>query len=191
MLQRGLPLLHVRKPHLSFDELLFWTEKISYQHLDRLVIHIPKTIINSNEKVFKQYLQLINSIKAKYWHLSTHNCSFVNNQSRKTLYLSTSVHNRTEFDKLSTYHRRIFLSPVFSSISKKNYHPTIDWKTELQNWKNPMVKKVALGGVTENNIEQIHQMNFDDFALYGGLWLRENPLKIFDLCHKKDQLLFQ
>ncbi len=191
MLQRGLPLLHVRKPNLTFNELLFWIDKISYQHLDRLVIHIPTTVINNNKKVFKQYVDLINSIKAKYWHLSTYNCLLVNNYLSELPYLSTSVHNRTEFDQLSTHHKRAFLSPVFNSISKNNYHSTIDWKTEIANWKNPLVKKVALGGITEDKIEQIHQMNFDDFALLGGLWLRENPLKIFDLCYKKDQLLFQ
>ncbi len=190
MLERGLPFLHVRKPNFSVEQLQNWVESISYQHIDRLVIHIPPSVINNYEEVLKQYLKLINSIKAQYAHLSTTKCSFVNNLTERLPYLSTSVHNSTEYAKLSTRHKRAFLSPVFSSISKKGYHPTVDWQAEIQQWNFPWIQPVALGGITPNRLDQIREMGFRDFALLGTLWQAEDPLKIFNLCYKKDQLLF-
>lgn len=190
MLARGLSLLHVRKPHMSFDNLQKWVEKISYQHIHRLVIHIPPTVINNNEQVFKQYSQLINSIKAGFAHLSTTNCSFVNNYREELPCLSTSVHNSTEYTKLSTQHQRVFLSPIFSSISKTGYHPTVDWQQEIQLWSFPWIKTVALGGITPERLPLVQAMGFDDFAILGAIWLAQEPLKIFDLCHKQDLLFF-
>ncbi len=190
MLARGLPLLHVRKPQLTFDDLQKWVEKVSYQHLHRLVIHIPTPVINNKEKVFKQYVQLINSLRADFTHLSTTNCSFVNNYKGKLPYLSTSVHNSTEYTKLSTQHQRVFLSPVFSSISKTGYHPTVDWQQEIQQWSFPWIQRVALGGITPERLPLVQAMGFDDFAVLGAIWHAQEPLKIFDLCYKQDPLFF-
>lgn len=190
MLKRGLPLLHVRKPNLTFEQLQLWVENISYQHRHRLVIHIPPSVINNKEEVFKQYIELINSIKADFAHLSTTDCSFVNNYKSKLPYLSTSVHNSTEYVKLSTRHKRAFISPVFTSISKRGYHPTVDWQKEIQHWSFPMICPVALGGITPAHIPIIHDMGFGDFALLGTIWQAAEPLKIFDLCYKQDLLLF-
>lgn len=191
MLNRGLPLLHVRKPNFTFEQLQYWIDNISYQHLNRLVIHIPSPIINNNAEVFKQYIELINSLKTQYAHLSTSNCSFVNNYPLKTAYLSTSVHNPTEYHKLSTYHKRVFLSPVFASISKTAYYPTTNWKVEIDQWNYPSIQPIALGGIAPENLKQVHDMGFSDFALLGALWQAQEPLKNFDLCYKQDQLLFQ
>ena len=191
MLERGLPLLHVRKPNWSFDQLQLWVEKISYQHCHRLVIHIPTPVINNTEEVFKQYLVLINNLKADFAHLSTTDCSFVNNYETKLPFLSTSVHNSTEYAKLSTAHRRVFLSPVYTSISKPTYHPTVNWQRELMQWPFPAIHPVALGGITPQRLPSIRAMGFSDFALLGAIWQAEQPLRIFDLCYQQDQLLFQ
>ncbi|MGG5505974.1 MULTISPECIES: thiamine phosphate synthase [unclassified Myroides] len=191
MLNRGLPLLHVRKPSWTFEQLQLWVENISYQHRHRLVIHIPPSVINNKEEVFKRYLRLINSIKADFAHLSTTDCSFVNNYERNLPYLSTSVHNVAEYVKLSTKHKRVFISPVFTSISKSSYHPTVEWQQQIQHWPFPTICTVALGGITPARIGTIHTMGFGDFALLGAIWHADEPLKIFDLCYKQDQLLFQ
>lgn len=190
MLARGLPLLHIRKPHWTFEQLEYWVENISYQHCNRLVIHIPHSVINNSAEVFKQYNQLINSIKAQYAHLSTENCSFVNNSTLELPYLSTSVHNPSALAKLSTRHQRAFLSPVFSSISKSGYHPTIDWSSILQTWRYPWIQTVALGGITPERIPLIQAMGFTDFAVLGAIWQAADPLKNFDLCHRQDLLFF-
>lgn len=190
MLARGLPLLHIRKPHWTFKQLEHYVKNISYQHRNRLVIHIPTLVINNCSKVFKQYSQLINSIKAQYAHLSTENCLFVHNYALELPYLSTSVHNSTELTKLSTKHQRAFLSPVFSSISKIGYHPTVDWSSMLQTWEYPWIQTVALGGITPERIPHIQAMGFDDFAVLGAIWQATDPLKIFDLCYKQDPLFF-
>lgn len=190
MLARGLPLLHIRKPYWTFEQLEHWVEKISYQHRDRLVIHIPTPVINNCTEVFKQYVQLINSVKAQYAHLSTDTCLFVNNYTPELPYLSTSVHNSAERTKLSTRHQRAFLSPVFPSISKRGYHPTVDWTSILQTWEFPWIQTVALGGITPECIPYIQAQGFDDFAVLGTIWQAAEPLKIFDLCHKQDRLFF-
>lgn len=191
MFEKGLPLLHVRKPNMSYEELVKWVNNIDNYYHPYLVIHIPTIVINNNEHVFKQYKALINKINSTYTHLSTTDCLYVNNYSVELPKLSTSVHCISEVNKLSTNIDRAFISPIYPSISKRGYIPTIDWTEELKQRTNNRVTLVALGGITPFHIESIHTMGFDDYALLGTIWEAEQPLKQFELCQYYDQLHWQ
>lgn len=188
MFERGLPLLHIRKPHFSIEQLEKWIESISIRHLKKLVIHIPKQVINTNLKSYQQYITLINSLNSTYVHLSTENCSHVDNKYLKKTKLSTSVHCITELNELSTLYSRAFIGPVFPSISKIGYATNTNWNDELSKRTNYDIELVALGGIIPERIPLIQKMGFDDFAVLGGIWESNQPLNIFEQCLQYDQL---
>lgn len=191
MFEKGLPLLHVRKPNMSITELELWIKNIDKYYYPNLVIHIPNTVINNYNGIFEQDIALINNINSTYTHLSTGNCSFVNNYSGLLPKLSTSAHCITEVNKLSTAIDRVFISPIYPSISKKGYVSTINWKEEIQQRTNFNTTLVALGGITPHRIKELSTMGFDDYALLGTIWEADQPLKQFELCQHYDQLHWQ
>ncbi len=188
MFDKGLPLLHVRKPDFDIETLKLWLKTIDNSHHKKLVIHIPNHVMNTKKDLFQHYLEVINNLNSNYAHLSTNNDALVNNYISYLPKLSTSVHCITEYNKLSTIYHRAFISPIYPSISKKGYTSSLNWAEELTQKTNANTTLVALGGIKPTDIPTIKEMGFDDYALLGSVWLSENPLKTFELCQHYDQL---
>lgn len=191
MFEKGLPLLHVRKPQMSIKEMTKWINNIDKCYHQFIVIHIPIKVINNNILLFEQYKALINKTNSSYTHLSTSNTTLVNNFSLQLPKLSTSAHCITEVNKLSTTIDRVFISPIYTSISKEGYATNLNWIEELKRRTNYNVTLVALGGITPHLIQEVKAMRFDDYALLGTIWNTEQPLKQFELCQYYDQLHWQ
>lgn len=188
MFDKGLPLLHVRKPAMDVKQLITWSELIEKTYHHRLVIHINNIVIN-NWMVEKTYLStLINTINSDFIHLSTSNCSYLLQDINKLPKLSTSVHCITELNQLSIAYNRVFISPIYPSISKKGYSSDKNWEQEIHLRTNHNTTVVALGGITPERIPLLKKMSFDDYALLGAIWQSDNPLKTFELCQYYDQL---
>lgn len=188
MFDKGLPLVHVRKPDFNIETLKLWLKTIDKCHHKKLVIHIPNKVINNRETIFQQYLEVINNLDSDYTHLSTINRTLVNNYISYLPKLSTSIHCISEYNELSTIYNRAFISPIYPSISKPGYASTMNWTEELTQKTTANTALVALGGIKPTDIPAIKQMGFDDYALLGSIWLSENPLKTFELCQHYDQL---
>ncbi|MCC5921946.1 MAG: thiamine phosphate synthase [Cyclobacteriaceae bacterium] len=66
-----------------------------------------------------------------------------------------------------------FLSPIYSSISKLNYNPTLkkdEMLTLLKQAKENNINMVALGGVRKQHLQQIYEMGFYGAAMKGSIW---------------------
>nr|WP_255430975.1 thiamine phosphate synthase [Pedobacter sp. N36a] len=96
--------------------------------------------------------------------------------------LSTSIHSMIDLPDLLHF-KYTFFGPVFQSISKKAYPGMIpaNFKlpltadlnqahTEGTKLSQVHTRVIALGGVTDLKIGQLHQMNFDGAAVLGALW---------------------
>src|SRR5690606_5402167 len=98
--------------------------------------------------------------------------------------LSTSVHTITTFNTLDAIWDYAFLSPVFPSISKKGYgmaHTVLD---DLYLRCNPHVQLVGLGGIDEQNYNQVFTAGADAIALLGAIWNSPQPIQVFDTINK-------
>lgn len=100
---------------------------------------------------------------------------------------STSFHAQQDALASGKPFDYFFCSPVFQSISKKDYLPAENW--DITAWDTELRSKaVALGGITEETITQAKELGFTNFAILGGIWMSENPLKsfekIYELCQK-------
>ena len=106
---------------------------------------------------------------------------------RKGLGLSVTCHTLVELDSLPTWSDRVFIAPVFDSISKPGYISAWD----LENWHVPKglsSEIIALGGVDTLHIPLLRQKGFDGLAVLGALWNHPDPLnKIGQLKRKCEE----
>jgi thiamine-phosphate pyrophosphorylase len=100
---------------------------------------------------------------------------------------STSFHSKKNALELGKEFDYFFCSPVFQSISKKNYHSDENW--DINTWEESLRKKaVALGGIDASKIKKAKQLGFEKFAIFGTIWMSENPIQTFkeilNICQK-------
>lgn len=168
--KEGLSLLHIRKPNFSAIEMAQFIHQVKPEYRDRLVIH--------------QHHDLAEDFGINRIHFSEKNRenSFSIRSDQKIF--STSTHFIKDFNSLENDFDYAFLSPVFTSISKEDYHPKTNLFEALQSRTNHNTKVIALGGIDSKNIQKALENGFDDVALLGSIWNNENPIKQFKLCQQ-------
>ncbi|XZF15475.1 thiamine phosphate synthase [Chitinophagaceae bacterium MMS25-I14] len=174
-LQNGLDRLHLRKPGYTQADYDRYIRHIDKNYHSRIVLH------NAFDLVNEYHLGGIhmNADIRQNPSMITHICSLA------PVPLSASFHTWEEIENDEMSYQYVFISPVFQSISKKDYGPNIDLagaaafkaKTEAQNRYCPSI--VGLGGVGAENIMQLKDNDFDGAALLGAVWLAADPVKAF------------
>jgi thiamine-phosphate pyrophosphorylase len=177
LFEEGLSLLHIRKPDFSELEMARFIHQIKLENRSNLVLHNHHELaedfginrIHFSEKERKQSID------------------FPVRFLKPCRYYSTSTHSIDDFNELENFDYA-FLSPVFTSISKENYHPTENLFEALKLRTNNKTKVIALSGIDAENIQKTLENGFDDVALLGSIWNNENPIKQFKLCQEIVQL---
>lgn len=170
LFHEGLDLLHLRKPFVSQEEMGDFIQEIDSQFHHQLVLHSHYDL-------------------AKDFNISRFHFRETDRQNglAKTFtdkFISTSVHDIETFNELNEEWNYAFISPVFSSISKKGYGEDSTVLNDIKNRNNPTVKLVALGGINEKNIHEVFNRGADGVALLGAIWESEEPIKIFRKCRQ-------
>lgn len=135
------------------------------QSLEELILYISQTFEVSNfhlsEKIFTDYFQLLSPALFHQFNFS----------------LSLHHLNLKEVHNHFTY---ILYGPVFPGISKKNYYPEkdfIDLKKDLQIISDSIeIPIMAVGGITNENFENIIQSGFSGIAIRGSIWEEQEPI---------------
>ena len=169
LFEEGLSILHIRKPNFSNIEMVEFLHQIKLEYRSNLVLH--------------SHHQLAEDLGINRIHFSEKDRtnSFLINPDQKTF--STSTHSIEDFNALENFNYA-FLGPVFTSISKEDYHPKENLFEALKSKTNNKIKVIALGGIDSENIKKTLKNGFDDVALLGSIWNNENPIKQFKLCQK-------
>ncbi|HSD06264.1 thiamine phosphate synthase [Flavobacterium sp.] len=171
LFENGLELLHIRKPDFSEIKTALFIHQIKKKFRAKLVLH--------------NHHQLIDKFEITRIHFSEKERKANKpNPFLKPVRFTTSTHSIEDFNNLSDDYNYAFLSPVFSSISKENYHPQTDLLEAAKSRTNFKTKLIALGGIESKNINQILQAGFDDVALLGTIWNSNNALENFKLCQQ-------
>jgi thiamine-phosphate pyrophosphorylase len=175
----GLQRYHLRKP--------LWSD---YQ-LEKLLNAVPK--VYHPKIVLHSHFQLSNKFGLKGIHLNEenrqHREAFINYPV-----VSSSFHSFAAIKTEGHFYEYVFLSPVFNSISKKDYKGGFDLKileNELIKLKNQDVsapKIFALGGIDSENIGTTMAMGFSGAAVLGAIWNSDNPVKSFSVLQQAAQL---
>jgi thiamine-phosphate pyrophosphorylase len=179
LFESGLRLLHIRKPNFSESEMKLYLLRIIPNYRERLVLHSYHHLASE----FGMNRIHFSEIKRKTQMMLPGQFPFELCKA-KGLHLSTSVHCIDDFNALNNIFEYAFLSPIFLSISKENYFSKTDLLETVKKRTNYDTKLIALGGIEPKNTELALEKGFDNVALLGTIWNKNNPLKNFKSCQK-------
>lgn len=165
LFEEGLDILHLRKP----DTAPIYAERllslIPEQYHKRIVVH--------------GHFYLKDEYRLRGIHLNSRNPEQPENYKG---HLSCSCHSLEEAREQKRNCDYVFLSPVFDSISKKDYHANYTPEDIRKAHKAGIIDKkvIALGGIGLDNIRQVKDYGFGGAAILGDIWNR------FDTCTDRD-----
>lgn len=119
------------------------------------------------------------------WHLKEADRLRLSAQGNLTTQspFSTSIHRLEDWPALAGQVEIVLYSPLFPSISKAGYGPSIDLDSlarqvqaiRSQHHQN-LPRLIGLGGIDAGNVTLVHQAGFDGAALMGALWQSPDPV---------------
>ncbi len=119
---------------------------------------------------------------AHLWHLKEKDQKQLANHQRA---FSTSIHQLVDWPLWIDKVELVFYSPVFESISKPGYGPSLtlaEMQKEIEDIRSRysnLPRLIALGGVQKANISKVQRAGFDGAALLGSLWNSPDPVQTF------------
>lgn len=154
LLANGFDVVHLRKPNANIDYCTQLLKRLSPLERARIVVH--------------DYYTLYHEYALRGIHLN-HNISAYPTNYRGTR--TRSCHSFEEVVKYKNECDYLFLSPIFDSISKHDYHSKFSHDALLRASNEGIIdhKVIALGGVTHDKIEYLESLNFGGVAMLGAL----------------------
>ena len=175
LFKNGLQRLHLRKPGYSAEKVRRYIQDIDPKYHSRIVLA-------GNFELYKEFG--LGGI-----HLST-DARRSETIRKKVAYIppalvSTSYHAWQKIVDNDFQYGSVFISPVFDSISKKDYKASIDpygaakTKQKLAERNKYCPAIIGLGGVGIKEIEALYECGFDGAGLLGTIWMSGNPVATF------------
>lgn len=164
--ENGLQLLHVRKPGITEEELNDWLFQFEKKQLKKMVLHQHYSLA---EAFAVKGIHLKEDFRRKQKDLP----QFVSDFRKKGFSVSSSFHDLEAIEAETTAFDYVFLSPVFSSVSKKGYSGKF---FKIENWSQ---KIIALGGIETATIPKAKELGYDGVAVLGAVWTAKNKKEQF------------
>ena len=157
LLSEGVYTVHLRRPGYGVDEYRRLLEAIPSRFHGRLVLH--------------DYFELAGEYAVRGIHLNSR-CTEV--PCGYTGGVSCSCHSLREVARRKPQMDYVFLSPVFDSISKLDYHSAFSVGQLRQAAHAGIIddKVFALGGVTIKSIPLLQMLSFGGAVFMGEIWKR-------------------
>jgi thiamine-phosphate pyrophosphorylase len=173
LFEAGLQSLHLRKPNYSIEETKTLLNAISSDFHPKIVIH--------------KHYELLNVFNLKGAHLSEIARKEGKTNAIRNI-ISSSFHRLDSILTTAYKFEYAFFSPVFQSISKRGYRPSVkpEILTDFFISKKSQLKfpVIALGGITDTNILQTQNMGFSGAACIGYIWENNSPVVQFNTLQK-------
>jgi len=153
--EEGLDILHVRKPHTASA------------YLERLLTLIPEKY--HRRIVLHDHFHLKEEFNLMGVHLNSRNPEIPQPYNG---HLSCSCHSLEEVKEKKPNYNYVFLSPIYNSISKKNYISPFTPEILRKSVKDEIIDQqvMALGGVCLDNLLEIKDYGFGGAVILGDLW---------------------
>ncbi len=148
-------LVHIRKPEASRDEVEALLRSIPERWHSRLTLH--------------EHFELTETFLLHGVHTNSRHPVA---PERFTGAVSHSCHSLDEVARLKEQYDFVSLSPIFDSISKRDYRSAFSSEEISRAAKAGIIdsKVYALGGVTFGHIPQVKEMGFGGAMLLGDAW---------------------
>lgn len=154
----GLQSFHLRKPNWNSTQVEQLLRKIPEKHHHSIILH--------------QHIHLVDTFHLGGFHLSRRTRNKGYEKIYRNVSFSISAHSTGEIYHLKNIYKYAFLSPVFNSISKPGYKPSLapeEIQKQLSQQKSA-VPVIALGGIHEDNISLLKNKGFQGYAVLGYIW---------------------
>lgn len=162
LFEAGLERLHLRKPDLPEAALHTLMDAVDERHYHRIAWHQSHHLAiryASKRLHFPEWMRLRH--RPEVWQLlQAEQCT-----------LSTSIHKPALLPDCFSY---AFAGPVFDSISKPGYNAATDVDAMLKH-----ATRVALGGITAANCNQLQVAGIQNIAVCGAVWQNTDPVAAF------------
>ncbi len=174
LFNEGLETFHLRRPTYDYKKMRDYLNRIPEEFHNKIVIHShPKLALKYNLKGI-HVTSKVRKSKFKFWYLKR----FVINKKRH-LTVSTSMHHMSHLDQADPIFNYVFLSPIFDSISKKDYQSGFNEFTLRKALEKTKYSVYALGGIELKNIDKVKEYGFAGCALVGAIWTSKEPIESF------------
>lgn len=168
LFEQGLVGFHLRKPGWSKEQLRKWLEDCPAVLHESLMIH------SHGELAMEFNLKGMHIGASVLTEKIQEQTLLIETAHREQKLISTSVHNRTETDRLQTGWDYAWLSPVFESISKPGYGAgTSDDEIDLLRKvlkEQKQTEVFALGGIQPELLQTLSSRGFDGAVVLGAVW---------------------
>lgn len=151
---------HIRKPNWTLSELRKYLSELPEKWKDIAVLH--------------SHFELINEFNVKGLHLNEFNRSKEISNDLKPYIISTSFHLIEDLLMDTSTYEYVFLSPIYDSISKKEYKSSFGLDDLLQVNKSSHHQIIALGGVDTSKFDECSSLGFSGIGLLGSFWDSDN-----------------
>lgn len=167
LFEAGLTYYHFRKPHKDYDAHVAYLNQIDQQYHHHIVVHYHHELINAfNIKgIHFQEQQRID-------HIDNPGQYFKGlNMYGKTI--SSSFHEPKDIEDCDFEFDYHLLSPVFSSVSKKD--------DQGRGFDVNLIDKtiIGMGGVTGDNVSAFEALGYHGVGVLGGIWNSNTPILNF------------
>lgn len=165
LFEEGLDILHLRKPD---------TPPMYSERLLTLIPHqYHKRIVTHDHFYLKEEFNLMGI------HLNNRNPNIPLNYKG---HVSCSCHSMEEVKQKKGHFNYVFMSPIFDSISKKDYLSNFSEEDLKKASKDGLIDKkvIALGGISTENIRTIKKYGFGGAAILGDIWDRFDEHETID-----------
>lgn len=175
LFEEGLQTFHVRKPRLGKQELEDYLNAIPKKFHNRIVLHT--------------FHRLRSDFRLKGLHLSRHHrtTKYTTRFRFRRLKLlnprlifTRSCHSVEELNEEKKNYDYVFLSPIYSSISKSNYDSNLNHSEIMEALPSSQQNVFALGGIDIDKLSDCRSMGFSGVALLGAIWNSEKkPIEAY------------
>lgn len=161
----GLDYLHLKKRRFSRSKTKKYIKEINEAHRRKIFLH--------------KYHWLAVWYKLKGIHLGRSDRQkpirtklkiFFMKLFHPKLEVSVSFHSLQSATQDKGQYHHAMLSPVFDSISKKNYSPAFSERQLVGLMEKTNHRYFALGGVDETHIQTAKDVGFEGVVVYGSIW---------------------
>ena len=167
LFQEGLAYYHLRKPNKDYEQHGAYLNKIEAKYHDRIVVHYFHELVNTYN------LKGIHFQEQKRRDNIDNPGQYFLNLSMYGKTISSSFHEPEELEACDFEFDYHLLSPVFSSISKKDY--------KGRGFNVTAIDKliIGMGGVTTDNLEEFNTLGYKGVGVLGGIWNSKEPIEVF------------
>ncbi|MFH2094074.1 MAG: bifunctional hydroxymethylpyrimidine kinase/phosphomethylpyrimidine kinase [Bacteroidota bacterium] len=154
----GLKFFHLRKHNAGLMNLRRFIDHIPEKYRDRIILY--------------DHFELMSEYRLKGIHFNRKTIGTYDRYRNLKCHKSFSAHSTDEILRYDGLFDYIFISPVFSSISKTGYQSSIS-PAEISNFlsSHKLVSGIiALGGIDSKNAEELLYTGVDGFAVLGTIW---------------------